>query len=232
MLNNTDIMLDTANLEQIEDGIKYFNISGVTTNPTILKQSKTNDFIKTVNEIIEIIGKKRSLHLQVVSHNAGDMIKEAEYFKKQFDCNLYIKVPVTNEGLIAIKELKERGFNITATGIITAMQIFMAASCGADYAAPYVNRIETIGSSAQAVINEASELLKMHNLDCKILGASFKNPNQVKMAMLNGAKSVTASYEVINASIYHPYTDWSIDRFSEDFKEKYEKENFIELYNL
>ncbi len=232
MLNNTDIMLDTANIEQIKLGIKYFNISGVTTNPTILKQSKTNDFKQTINEIISIIGKKRSLHIQVVSLNAKDMIKEAEYLKNEFSCDLYIKIPVTNEGLIAIKELKARNFKITATGIITPMQILMAASVGADYAAPYFNRIETIGGDAESVIKEASELIKLHDLNCKVLGASFKNPNQVKVALLSGAKSITASYEVIEATIYHPYTDWSIAHFSADFKEKYQKQNFIELYDL
>ncbi len=232
MLKNTDIMLDTANLDAIKKGIKYFNISGLTTNPTILKQSETNDFIKTVIDIIAIIGKERSLHLQVVSPTTEGMIKEAEFFKAQFDCNLYIKVPVTKEGLAAIKELKQRGFKITATGILTAMQIVMAASCGADYAAPYVNRIETIGSKADEVISEASQMLLDLELDTKILGASFKNPNQIKMALLSGAPAITASYEVIDASIYHPYTDWSIDQFAKDFTEKYEDVTFVDKFDL
>ncbi len=231
-MNKTDIMLDTANLEAIKDGIKYFNISGLTTNPTILKQANGTDFIKTVNEIIEIIGKERSLHLQVVSENAEDMVKEAEFFKKTFDCNLYVKVPVTKEGLAAIKELKARGFNVTATGIITAMQIFMAASCGADYAAPYVNRIETIGSCASDVIAEASEMLLAHGLDTKILGASFKNPNQLKMAYLSGAPAITAAYEVIEASIMHPLTDVSLVNFGKDFENKYDNKTFVEMFDL
>lgn len=228
----SEIMLDTACLEDIENGIREFNIGGITTNPTILKQSDSNDFIKTINDIIKIVGKKRSLHIQVVGETAEEMIKEAEFFKANFDCNLYIKIPVTNEGLVAIKELKNLDFNITATGILTSMQILMAASCGADYAAPYVNRIETIGGNSKQVINEAKELLKLHGYDTKILGASFKNPNQVKDAMLAGSESITASYQVLSASIYHPYTDWSINTFAEDFKNKYNANNFVDKYDL
>lgn len=229
---NSEIMLDTAIIKDIEKGIHEFNIGGVTTNPTILKQSDSNDFIKTINEIIEVIGKERSLHIQVVSETASEMIKEAKFFKQSFDCNLYIKVPVTNEGLIAIKELKELGYKVTATGILTSMQILMAASCSADYAAPYVNRIETIGGNSKQVISEANELLKLHGYGTKILGASFKNPNQVKDAMLAGSESITASYQVLSASIYHPYTDWSINTFAEDFKNKYNANNFVDKYDL
>ncbi len=231
-MKNTDIMLDTANLEAIKEGIKYFNISGLTTNPTILKQSESNDFVKTVNEIIDIIGKERSLHLQLVSPTTEGMVKEAEFFKATFDCNLYVKIPVCKNGLEAMKILKEKGFKITATGIISSMQILMAASCGADYAAPYVNRIEMIGGDAEQVIAEARALLDENGLDTKILGASFKNPNQIKMAMLAGSHSVTAAYEVIEASIMHPLTDVSLENFEKDFIGKYGHNNFVEMYDL
>ncbi len=218
----TDIMLDTANLEQIKQGCEFFNISGVTTNPTILKQVNHNDFKKIVNDIIDIIGTKRSLHLQLVGETAEVMIEEARMLKKEFNCNLYVKIPVTKEGLKAIKILKSEGFNITATGILNATQILMAASCGADYMAPYVNRIESIGGNSMEVIKEAKELLDANNLNAKILGASFKNPNQVKDAMLNGSLAITAAYEVIERMIYHPYTDWSLEQFDKDFKDKFD----------
>lgn len=228
---NSEILIDTANIDNIKAACEYFNIGGVTTNPTILKQHDSDDFIQIVNEIIEVIGKERSLHLQVVSEQAEDMVKEAKFFKAQFDCNLYIKVPVTTEGLKAIKQLKSEGFNVTATGILTAMQIYMAASCGADYAAPYVNRIETIGGDSCQVINDAANLLA-GNYSTKILGASFKNPNQVKDAILAGSPAVTASYEVLAASIYHPYTDWSIDTFAADFQTKFNANSFVNKYDL
>ena len=153
-----EYLLDTANLEEI----KYFNgkfpIVGVTTNPTIIA-NENGDYKKIINSILAIIGTEKMLHVQVLGREADIIIKEAELLKDTFEGNLYIKIPVSDEGLKAMSELKNRGFNITATGILTSQQIVMAAKAGADYMAPYVNRADNIGGDGVKVVRDAFDIL-------------------------------------------------------------------------
>ena len=136
--------------------------------------------------------------------------------------NLYIKIPVSAEGLKAMGVLKKEGFNITATGILTSQQIVMAVQAGADYMAPYVNRADNINGDGVRVVEEAYGIISRDkNCRAKILGASFKNVKQVHDAILAGAESVTVGTDVLKQLIYHPYTDWSIDKFNSDWGKVY-----------
>ena len=216
-----EYLLDTANLEEI----KYFNgkfpIVGVTTNPTIIA-NENGDYKKIINSILAIIGTEKMLHVQVLGREADIIIKEAELLKDTFEGNLYIKIPVSDEGLKAMSELKNRGFNITATGILTSQQIVMAVQAGADYMAPYVNRADNINGDGVRVVEEAYRIISRDkNCRAKILGASFKNVKQVHDAILAGAESVTVGTDVLKQLIYHPYTDWSIDKFNSDWGKAY-----------
>ena len=215
-----EYLLDTANLEEIRYFNEKFPIEGVTTNPTIIANEK-GDYKKIINSILDIIGNKM-LHVQVLGREAETIIKEAELLKKNFSGNLYIKIPVSDEGLRAMTELKKRGFNITATGILTSQQIVMAAKSGADYMAPYVNRADNIGGDGIKVVGDAYEILKRdQNCTAKILGASYKNVKQVHDSILAGAEAVTVGPDVLKQMIYHPYTDWSIEKFESDWGKVY-----------
>ncbi|MDD7795798.1 fructose-6-phosphate aldolase [Clostridium sp. 'White wine YQ'] len=216
-------MLDTADVNKIRRAYDLYPISGVTTNPTIISKEKS-EFIKILKDIRAVIGADTMLHVQALGIKAEDIIKEAEYLNKTIGGNLYIKIPVIPEGIKAMKLLKQRGVKITATAIFTADQALMAAMAGADYVAPYVNRIDNISGDGVGVVAEIREMFDIYGLDAKILAASFKNVQQVHNVALAGGHSVTVNPEILDALLAHPLTDWSIDQFINDWGTVYGKD--------
>ena len=216
-----EYLLDTANPEEIREMNEIFPLSGVTTNPTIIAK-ENKPYIELLNGILEIIGKEKMLHVQVLGKTADVIIKESKLLKEKFAGNLYIKIPVFAEGIKAMRELKKDGFNITATGILSSQQIIMAAEAGADYMAPYVNRADNIGGDGVRVVEEAYKILSKNTENkSKIIGASYKNVKQVHDSIMAGAEAVTVGADILKQLIYHPYTDWSIDRFESDWGKVY-----------
>lgn len=215
-------LLDTANLEQIKRAFDLYPMSGVTTNPTIISKENRN-FIEILKGIRSVIGKDKMLHVQAVSTKAEEIVKEAEYLNEVIGGNLYIKVPVIAEGIKAMKILKNKGIKVTATAIFTAEQALMAAVSGAEFVAPYVNRIDNITGSGVNVVDEIMELFELHNVDAKVLAASFKNVQQVHEVALTGAQSVTVNPEIMDKLLEHPLTDWSVEQFIKDWETVYGK---------
>lgn len=215
-------LLDTANLEQIKRAFDLYPMSGVTTNPTIISKENRN-FIEILKGIRSVIGKDKMLHVQAVSTKAEEIVKEAEYLNEVIGGNLYIKVPVIAEGIKAMKILKNKGIKVTATAIFTAEQALMAAVSGAEFVAPYVNRIDNITGSGVNVVDEIMELFELHNVDAKVLAASFKNVQQVHEVALTGAQSVTVNAEIMDKLLEHPLTDWSVEQFIKDWETVYGK---------
>ena len=140
-----EFILDTVDLEEIKDGIDHMPISGVTSNPSIVKKTSPEDFFGHMRKIREIIGKDRSLHIQVISLDADTIVEEAHRILKEIDDQVYIKVPVSYEGLKAIKMLKAEGIHVTATAVYDLMQAYFALAAGADHIPPYVHRIGHLG---------------------------------------------------------------------------------------
>ena len=213
-------MLDTANLKDIERAYKYYPLEGVTTNPTIISK-ENRDFLGLLKDIRKIIGNETMLHVQVLSEEAEGMIKEAKYLNDVIGGNLYIKVPVTKEGIRAMKTLKEEGIKITATAIFTASQALMAAKAGASFVAPYVNRIDNISGNGVEVVKDIMKELEAYNLHCKVLAASFKNVQQVHELSKIGVHSVTVNPEIMDKLLEHPLTDWSVEQFINDWEKVY-----------
>lgn len=213
-------LLDTANTEQIKRAFDLYPMHGVTTNPTIISKEKRN-FLDILKEIRGIIGEDKMLHVQAVSTKAEDIVREAEYLNKTIGGNLYIKVPVIPEGIKAIKILKSKGIKTTATAVFTAEQALMAATAGAEFVAPYVNRIDNISGNGVDVVSQIVELFELHNVDTKVLAASFKNVQQVHEVALTGCQSVTVNAEIMDKLLAHPLTDWSVDQFIKDWESVY-----------
>jgi fructose-6-phosphate aldolase 2 len=215
-------LADTANCEEIKDLINYYPIAGVTTNPTLLAR-EGKPFSKIIPEILECIG-DRMIHIQTISVNAEDILKEAKLYREYFGLknNFYIKIPVTREGYRAIGMVKDSGINVTATAIFTQQQAMMAANAGADFVAPYVNRLDNIVSHGIEVVSDIVKGIKMYNLNTKVLAASFKNVDQVYRVSLTGCHSVTLSYEVILALMSHPLTDLGVMDFEKDGAQFYD----------
>ncbi len=221
-------ILDTANVEKIKDCIEFFPVAGVTTNPTIISKEKA-DFFKLIETIRDIIGSDRMLHIQVTSDEASGMVKEAEIIRKAVGDNLYIKIPISRQGLKATIELKKRGFNITETAIFTQQQAMMAASAGADFVAPYVNRLDNIISDGVNVVGEIVSMFKAHDSKCKVLAASFKTAEQVHKICMTGAHAVTVNPEILDQLIYHPMSLYAIDDFIADWEGVYGKQTILSL---
>ncbi len=158
------------------------------------------------------------LHVQVVGSKTEEMIEEAIYLNEKIGGNLYIKIPVTEQGIKAMKELSKKGYKITATAIFTAQQALMAAKAGAEFVAPYVNRIDNLMADGIKVVSDIVSIFEIYNINSKVLAASFKNTEQIHNACLKGAHSVTVNEDLIKQLIYHPSTDLSVDNFIKDWK--------------
>lgn len=221
-------LLDSANVEQIEKICDIFPISGVTTNPSIItKENKA--FFPLLKKIRSVIG-NRMLHVQVLGSSAQEMIKDGLCIREHVDGLLYVKVPVSEAGYKAMQELKKQGLNITATAVYTPQQALIAANCGADYTAPYVNRIDNISGMGVHVVSMITELFQVHGLKTKVLAASFKNVQQVHEVALAGAGAVTVSPDIMLKLAEHPLTDMSVEQFQKDWQSVYGKGKCI--YNL
>ena len=216
-----EFIIDTVNLEEIKEAVEYLPIVGVTSNPSIVKKTNPQDFFKHMKEIRKIIGQERSLHIQVISKDCDTIIKEAHRILKEVDDKVYIKVPVSYEGIKAIKLLKEEGINVTATAVYDFMQAYMALEAKADYIAPYVNRIGNLGADPFELINELSNRIIMDGYESKIVAASFKGVQQVKDALNNGAQAVTVPVEVLKQIFANPNIEKAVNDFNQDWYSMY-----------
>jgi len=209
-------LADTANTEELRKLFYYFPIEGVTTNPTILKEAG-KPLSVIIPELQEIVGDKM-LHIQMYQSKHQDILTEARFYREHFKLgdNFYAKVPVTEEGYKAIALLKKEGFKVTATAIFTQQQALVAARAGADYVAPYVNRLDNISSHGIEVVGYIVENIKTYQLPTKVLAASFKTVDQVHRVSLHGCHSATISYEILERLRRHPTTDISVKAFEDD----------------
>lgn len=215
-------LADTADIEELKKLFYYFPISGVTTNPTIIAQAgKPMSII--LPELIELVGDKM-LHVQMISSKAEDMLREAITYKEKYKLNdnYFAKIPVTEEGYKAMPLIKAQGIKVTATAIFTQQQALVAARAGADWVAPYVNRLDNISSHGIEVVSNIVDNIKYFNLDTQVLAASFKTVDQVHRVSMNGAHAATISFEILERLRSHPMTDMSVEWFEKDAGELYD----------
>lgn len=215
-----ELIIDSANTKTIQHLLEYYPIDGVTTNPSIIVKER-REFIPLLQEIRSIIGNDMMLHVQVLSQTAEKMVEEAIQNQEQIKGNYFAKIPVTPEGIKAIKELKTRGVKTTATTIYTPMQAYLAAKAGAEYVAPYVNRIENLTGNGIQVVREIVTIIENDHFSTKVLAASFKNAHQVQEVCLAGSHAVTASGEIIEALLTHPSTPNDVAKFKEEWESFY-----------
>ena len=213
-----EYLFDTANIGAIRKYGEFIPITGVTSNPSIVKKEGKIDFFSHMREIRSIIGLDKTLHIQVTAQDYEGMMKDAEAILKNVDDQVYIKVPVTLEGLKVIRALHGRGVNTTATAIYTKMQGFLAMEAGADYIAPYYNRMENMGIDARDVVGSFAKMIRDYGYSTKILAASFKNMGQVNEAFMAGAQTATMGFDIIEGAFSMPSIQQAVDDFTEDWK--------------
>ncbi len=213
-----ELYLDTANIEQIKAAFEVGVLQGVTTNPSILLKEKKERTV-IIKEILE--NSKGLVFVQVTADNFEEMYEEALEIYNIDTLRIGVKIPVNTDGIKTMKTLKEKNKNIPilATAIFTAEQGLMAALAGADYIAPYINRMENNGINSGDVIEKIRKIYDDGKLPTKILAASFKNTHQVINVLARGAHSATISYDIFDAMINNKLAQDSVNKFTSDWAE-------------
>lgn len=221
-----EFILDTADLEAVKQLDELLTIEGVTTNPSIItKSGKTPE--QVIKEFIEYLRPEQKFFVQVVSTDYEQMLEEARYICSLRPKNTYVKIPVTHNGYKAIKQLKSEGLGVLATAIYSADEAFLAAMNGADYLAPYVNRMCNYGDGIGQVLDLLQMLETQGFENTKVIAASFKNVEQVHTLIAAGIQSVTVPPEVVFTMIDHPGTKIAVDEFSVAWREVYGRDTLL-----
>ncbi|MCD8105782.1 MAG: fructose-6-phosphate aldolase [Lachnospiraceae bacterium] len=216
-------LLDTADLEAIRFCSESFPISGVSTNPSIVRTSfaklkEKPDFFAHMNAIRTVIGREKAFHIQVTAPDADGMLRDADAILNRVDEQVCIKIPVTMEGLRAMQALKKQGVTVTATAVYGKTQAFLALEAGADYIAPYYNRMESMGLDSDGVIAAIAQMIGEYEYPTEILAASFKNAGQIERAFEAGAQSATMDPSILLAALKQPYILDAVEAFQSDWK--------------
>ncbi|NLY20686.1 MAG: fructose-6-phosphate aldolase [Tissierellia bacterium] len=208
------LFIDTANIDEIKEINSWGVIEGVTTNPSLIAKEK-RVFEDVVNEIVEIVD--GPISAEVISLEADGMVSEAKELVK-IHKNVVIKIPMTKEGLKAVKQLTAMGVKTNVTLIFTSTQALLAAKAGATYVSPFVGRLDDISTNGSDLIAEIVDIFDMHGISTEIIAASIRHPMHVIEAALAGAHISTIPYKVFQQMLNHPLTDSGIERFLSDWE--------------
>lgn len=224
-----EFLLDTADPADIERDLEIYPITGVTSNPSILKALGPVDFFSHFRLIRKLIGFERTLHIQVLAQDCEGILREAAVIREKVDDRVFIKVPTTEQGIKAIRLLKAQGVGVTATAIYSKMQGFLAIAAGADFIAPYCNRMENLDVDAWDTISALAEMIGRTGSRTKILAASFKNLAQVNSALLAGAHAVTVAPSLLHSAFDSAAIQKAVNDFAADWKSCYGDKSLCDL---
>jgi len=208
--------IDTADIDEIKEINSIGILDGVTTNPSLVsKVSHKGSF----DEIISAICKEVSgpVSVEVLSEEASAMVKEAKELRK-FGDNVTVKIPMTLEGLKAVRMCREAGIPTNVTLIFSSSQALLAAKAGANFVSPFIGRLDDISQTGMELIQDINTILFNYDYDTEIIVASVRHPIHVVEAALIGADIVTIPFSVIKKLVKHPLTDSGIARFKDDWK--------------
>ncbi|MEI0479288.1 fructose-6-phosphate aldolase [Brachyspira pulli] len=208
--------IDTANVDEIRKANDMGVICGVTTNPSLIAK-EGRDFKKTIEEITTIVDGPISGEVKATTVKAEDMIAEAREIAK-IHKNMVVKIPMTDEGLKAVKVLSKEGIKTNVTLIFSANQALLAARAGATYVSPFIGRLDDISMDGLELIRTISEIFATHAIETEIISASVRHPIHVTECALAGADIATVPYSVILQMTKHPLTDQGIEKFKKDYE--------------
>ncbi|WP_027717957.1 fructose-6-phosphate aldolase [Desulfovirgula thermocuniculi] len=207
------LFLDTANIEEIKEACALGVISGVTTNPTLMAK-EGRDPLQVVREITALVD--GPISVEAVSLEARAMVEEAEALAA-IHPNIVVKIPVTAEGLKAVKALAAKGIKTNVTLVFSANQALLAALAGATYVSPFVGRLDDAGHDGMELIREIVEIYANYDFPTQIIAASIRHPLHVVMAARAGADIATVPYKVLMQMLKHPLTDLGVEKFLADW---------------
>lgn len=208
--------VDTADVDQIRKANDMGVICGVTTNPSLIAKSG-RQFDDVIREITTIVDGAISGEVKATTTDAEGMIKEAREIAK-IHPNMVVKIPMTVEGLKAVKVLHAEGIKTNVTLIFSAAQALLAARAGATYVSPFLGRLDDISMPGIDLIYDITEIFQMHNIETEIIAASVRNPIHVIDCAKAGADIATVPYKVLEQMTKHPLTDQGIAKFQADYK--------------
>jgi transaldolase len=208
------IFLDTANVEQIKQGVEYGVVDGVTTNPSLISK-ENKGFLPLIEEIISIV--PGPVSVEVTATEADEMIKQAREYAKISD-NVVIKVPINLEGLKVIHTLADLNIKTNVTLIFSPSQALLAAKAGATYASPFVGRIDDISGSGMSLVEDIVQIYDNYGYDTEVIVASVRHPVHFVHAAMIGAHIATIPFSTLTKLLNHPLTDIGIKRFLDDWE--------------
>ncbi len=215
--------IDTADINEIRAAMEMGMVDGVTTNPTLI--SKTGrPFMEVAKEIVETV--PGPVSLEVVSLDTQGMVDEARQLAKLGD-NVVIKIPMTVEGIKAVRILSEEGIKTNVTLVFSPLQALLAAKAGATYVSPFVGRLDDIGHDGMELIAQIVQIYDNYGFDTEIIVASIRHPQHVLQAALLGADIATIPFKVVKQLAKHPLTDVGIERFLEDWAKVPDKDSIF-----
>ena len=208
--------VDTANVEDIKKANDMGVICGVTTNPSLIAK-EGRDFNEVIKEITSIVDGPISGEVKATTVDAEGMIKEGREIAA-IHPNMVVKIPMTVEGLKAVKVLSSEGIKTNVTLIFSANQAILAANAGATYVSPFLGRLDDISQPGIELIRQIAEIFDIYVYDTEIIAASIRNPIHVTDCALAGADIATIPYKVIEQMTKHPLTDQGIEKFQADYR--------------
>jgi len=213
------LFIDSANIDEIRKVAEMGIVCGVTTNPSLVAK-EGRDFKEVVAEICEIVDGPVSA--EVISLDAEGMVREATEISA-WSPNIVIKIPMTSEGLKAVKALSAKGIKTNVTLVFSSGQALLAARAGATYVSPFAGRLDDISSDGMGVVGEIAAIFDIHGIPTEIIAASIRHPMHVIEAALVGSDIATVPYRVLMQMTKHPLTDAGIERFLADWEKATKK---------
>lgn len=207
--------IDTANVEDIRKANDMGIICGVTTNPSLIAK-EGRDFNQVIKEIASIVDGPISGEVKATTTDAEGMIKEGREIAA-IHPNMIVKIPMTTEGLKAVKVLTAEGIKTNVTLIFSANQALLAARAGATYVSPFLGRLDDISVCGTDLIRDIVEIFEVAGIDTEIIAASVRHPMHVTECALAGADISTVPYKVLEQMTHHPLTDQGIEKFQKDY---------------
>ncbi len=207
------LFIDTANVEEIRAANELGVISGVTTNPSLIAREGLA-FEEVIRTIVSIVN--GPISAEVIAADFDGMVKEARELSR-IHPNIVVKIPMTEEGLRAVKILSGEGIRTNVTLIFSPAQALLAARAGATYVSPFIGRLDDIAESGVGTVGDIATIFRIHGIETKIIAASIRGPQDVVDAAKNGAHIATVPYKIILQMVKHPLTDIGIKRFADDW---------------
>ena len=210
------IFIDTANIDEIRDASTLGIIDGVTTNPSLIaKEGKKLEDV--IGEICSLVDGPISGEIKATTTDWKDMVEEGKQIAKLHK-NMVVKIPMTKDGLIAVKELTKQGIKTNVTLVFSVNQALLAAKAGATFVSPFVGRLDDISEDGIQLIYDIVDVFTNYDITTEIIAASIRHPMHVVECAKAGADIATIPYKVIMQMVKHPLTDQGIDKFVKDYK--------------